>query len=67
LAPNPGGNNPAVVQDENVAFVQKFWKIFELRMDDFSLRSVDDHHPRLVPLRERLLGDELLGQGIVKI
>ena len=66
-APEPGGQDPGVVEDKDIARVHIPSEFTELVVPDRAGLPVDDHHPRVVAMGEGMLGDELRREIVVEI
>ena len=67
LAHQTGGQHPGVVQDQTVAGVQEIRQVIEMVVSRGAAHPVQRHQAGGVPLLDGGLGDQLLGQIIVKI
>ena len=65
--PEPGRQDPRVVEDHDVARAHGPRELAEPGVADPSGLPVDDHHPRVVAMGEGMLGDELRRQIVIEI
>ena len=63
---NPGRKDPGRVADQEVSRVQETGQVSEDMMMDFPGGPVDDKESRLIPPGGRVLGDEGIGERVIK-
>ena len=61
------GDHAGVVQDQHIARAKKFQCVAKLMMLDASAIAMQNHQPRLIPLRHRMLGNQFGRQMEVEI
>ena len=67
VAQQPGGQHPGIVEHQTVAGPQQGGQVIKVQVPGGPGLLVQHHEPGAVPPVQRGLGDELLGEVIVKI